>query len=280
MGCWGMGIMQSDEYSEVYDRFLGEYDEGKPVSQISREILDEYLEEFDPDDAVMHELYFALGKAQWMCGGISEDLLRRITQIIESGSNLAFFRERGATGKDLKAREKNLERFLAGLRIPREKPRKRKIPPEKYVPKPEPAPLPAVQCGDILCYRHEGFYRAFTLTNKTRFMSLPSLYCYAWRKKFETLPTFEQLLKEDFVALGYLCGERFPDMDKIIHIGNYPVINELGLWQAQSICKKWRPVTCAWATEDLLFMEYPEELCITLEEALNRAGKLKTKYPD
>ena len=60
MGCWGMGITQSDEYCEIYERFMEEYDEGKPLIDIKQDILDEYLEEFDEDDGVLHDVYFAV----------------------------------------------------------------------------------------------------------------------------------------------------------------------------------------------------------------------------
>lgn len=280
MGRWGMGIAQSDEYSEVYDRFIEEYDEGKPVAHIRRDILSDYLEEFDPADGVMHDVYFALAKAEWLCGGISEDLLKLTERIINEGENLGFLRSLEASEKDLRARQRHLEKFLSGLLVPRAKPRARKIPEEKYVPRPLPAPLPQAQCGDILCYLHEGSFRAFTLTKKDRFMRQPALFCYAWRKKFDSVPDFEQLLKEDFVPLGYFNGERFPDLNKISLIGNFPVINELGRWEAHSISKMWRPVSCAWANEELLQTEYPEEVCISLEEALSIAERLKIKYPD
>ena len=49
MGCWGMGITQSDEYCEIYERFMEEYDEGKPLADIKADILEEYLEEFEED---------------------------------------------------------------------------------------------------------------------------------------------------------------------------------------------------------------------------------------
>lgn len=39
MGCWGMGITQSDEYCDVYERFMEEYDEGKPVFNIKKIFL-------------------------------------------------------------------------------------------------------------------------------------------------------------------------------------------------------------------------------------------------
>ena len=35
MGAWGMGITQSDEFCEVYERFMEEYDEGKPYVRVT-----------------------------------------------------------------------------------------------------------------------------------------------------------------------------------------------------------------------------------------------------
>lgn len=121
MGCWGMGITQSDEYCEVYERFMEDYDEGKAVADITHDLLEEYLEQFEPDDGVLHDVYFALGKAQWMCGGISDTLLERIRQIVENEENIRFYRELEATEKDLKDRRRNLQKFLASLSVPRGK---------------------------------------------------------------------------------------------------------------------------------------------------------------
>ena len=59
MGCWGMGITQSDEFCEVYDRFLEEYDQGKTVVEITEKILSEYLSEFDENDGVLHDVYIS-----------------------------------------------------------------------------------------------------------------------------------------------------------------------------------------------------------------------------
>ena len=41
MGCWGMGLAQTDEFCEVYDDFMERYDEGKEPAEISEEILAE-----------------------------------------------------------------------------------------------------------------------------------------------------------------------------------------------------------------------------------------------
>lgn len=62
----------------------------KSVSDISKEILAQYHEEFDDDDGILHDVYFALAKAEWMCCEQSVIILRRVKEIIESDANLEF----------------------------------------------------------------------------------------------------------------------------------------------------------------------------------------------
>ena len=50
MGCWGTGVTQSDEYCDVYESFMEEYDKGTEVPRITEKILDGFREEFDEDD--------------------------------------------------------------------------------------------------------------------------------------------------------------------------------------------------------------------------------------
>ena len=94
MGCWGMGVSQSDEFCDVYDRFMESYDHGNPVQEITQSILNEYHEEFSDDEGVMHDVYFALAKAEWMCGEQTPGVLNRVNQIIDSGDNLFFTENR------------------------------------------------------------------------------------------------------------------------------------------------------------------------------------------
>lgn len=126
MGCWGMGIAQTDEFCEVYDEFMESYDEGVPVPEITRGILEAYRREFADSDGVMHDVYFALAKAEWMCGAQSADVLSRVNAIIASGANLEFYCELGTHPSDLKIRKRNLEKFRTMLETPRTAPRKRK----------------------------------------------------------------------------------------------------------------------------------------------------------
>ncbi len=158
MGCWGMGLTQSDEFCEIYDKFMESYNEGKEVVEITAAILAEYHAEFDDDDGIMHDVYFALAKAEWMCCEQSELVLNRVKEIIESGANIAFYEELGAGEKDLKVRQKNLEKFWASLQTPRAKPRQRRIDPMDSV-----KDLPPMEVGECYRYKFEDGYRVFAV---------------------------------------------------------------------------------------------------------------------
>ena len=40
MGYWGMGLAQNDEFCEIYERLMDEYDAGRPVEEISAELME------------------------------------------------------------------------------------------------------------------------------------------------------------------------------------------------------------------------------------------------
>ena len=145
MGVWGAGLTQSDEYCEVYDSFMEKYDAGESVDTITDEILDGYLSEFDADDGILHDVYFALAKSQWMCGALSDTIMATVKEIIQKGKNLAFLEELDADDRFLRDRKKNLDKFLLSLETPRKTPRKRKTPPKERH-------LPPANIGDVFSY--------------------------------------------------------------------------------------------------------------------------------
>lgn len=158
MGCWGMGMAQSDEFCEVYDQFMEEYDEGLAVEEITKNILDDYHKEFSDDDGILHDVYFALAKAEWMCCVQSAAVLSKVRGIIESGANLDFYRDLGASASDLKTRKKNLGKFWLSLQEPRAKPRRRK----------KTAKTPEAREGMVFWYRCKGcVYGAIVLQELT-----------------------------------------------------------------------------------------------------------------
>ena len=161
MGCWGMGMAQTDEFCENYDNFMEKYDNGKAVAEITEGILAKYHAEFDDDDGVMHDVYFALAKAEWMCCEQSELILNRVKEIIESGANIQFYRELEASEKDLTVRQRNLEKFLTMIHTPRKKPRKRK----RTAP-PVEKTFPPLEIGDCFAYKYDSGYRVMCILER------------------------------------------------------------------------------------------------------------------
>lgn len=155
-----MGLAQNDKFCEIYERFMDEYDAGRPVEEISAELMEEWLEAFDAADGVMHNVWFALAKAQWMCGGAAPDVLAQVERIVESGADLAYLKELEATERDLKARQKALEKFLNSLRVPREKTRKRKTSGGKYREWIAQEPFRSVRAGDVFAIPAQGGWHA------------------------------------------------------------------------------------------------------------------------
>lgn len=156
MGIWGMGIAQSDEFCEVYESFLERYDEGEEVEAITKSILEEYFQSFSRDDPVMHDVYFALAKAEWICAAQSPQIMSRVEEIIASKANIDFYNELGASAADLRSRQKNLEKFLEKLQTARASAKKR-------IPAPKNTSAKAEK-GKIFWYRSKGkIYGALVL---------------------------------------------------------------------------------------------------------------------
>ena len=272
MGYWGMGITQSDEYCDVYERFMEEYDDGKPVADITKEILQEYLDEFEDCDGVLHDVYFALGKAEWMCGGISDLIFNRIRHIVEKGENLAFLRELGSSETDLKIRKKKLDAFLQALSIPRGKTRKRKFSKIQYESKSASvfSALPDLQIGDVFAYLHKNEYRIFAVVRRENVYDHPSVFAYAWKKAFPRIPALDDLRQEYILPLGHLFGNTFPK-ESCICIGNMPDLKILGrIYRPKVINQAWEPSTWAIAQAKDILDEYPLCLCLTLHDVLER----------
>jgi len=211
MSYFGMGISQGDEYQEIYDRFMEAYDNGEEISHITQTILEEYLSEFDPHEDVLHDVYFALAKCQWMCCALSEDLLNIVTEIITSGANLEFLRELGADESDLKIRQKNLQHFLTSLQTPRKSPRKRNPPPKQKIL------LPA-ETGDIFRYRDENLNRFCIILETIQYpqkQTASAYFCGIFQKHYENIPSLSQLLEEPIGTLGLYTGREFLPKSRI-----------------------------------------------------------------
>ncbi len=220
MGCYGMGLTQSDEFCEVYDEFMNAYNSGKEPCDISASILAEYHAEFDDTDGVMHDVYFALAKAEWMCCAQSELILNRVKEIIESGANIEFYRELEATEKDLRLRQKNLEKFLASLETPKEKPKKRRIDPLDRV-----KDLPPMEIGECYRYKYENGYRAFAVLGFNKAQGwLDMVRCALFEKTYSATELKSiDFLCEPIHSIACYIGVEFIAQSAIKKIANISV---------------------------------------------------------
>ncbi len=266
MGCWGMGIAQSDEYCTVYERFIEEYDEGKPVADITNDILEDYYEDFSPEDGILHDVYFALGKGQWMCGGISRELLERVTKIVENGENLAFYKELGASEKDLKQRQKNLVKFLAGLQVPRPSPRKRKKPESAYIAPPKPKPLPKVAVGDLLAYQVEGKWRVLMVTFIHKDRLAIYAQCFLWNSLFDEIPSWEALNAAKGLMFAHVDADAFPKEFQIIGHSQ----DRTHALMAYVYNRPWASYLSRPARKEEFFRPLPENLCFPYGTAMQK----------
>ena len=214
MGVWGAGLTHSDEYCEVYDSFMEKYDAGESVEAITAEILDGYLSKFDADDGILHDVYFALAKCQWMCGVLSEAMMNTVKDIIQNGKNLEFLRALDADDCFLRERKKKLDKFLSSLETARDNPRKRKLPTKERH-------LPPANVGDVFSYKGENGLRIVVILDywdKTKWCE--GYFCCILDKEYHGQPNIIELKCEKIGQLGIYDAKAFLPASKIRFIGN------------------------------------------------------------
>lgn len=126
MGAWGTAVSSNDDYSDVYEDIMDEFNKGIPIETGINNVIEKYESEFEDEEDSLHNLYFAAAFAAWECGIQDDKLYNKVKEIIESRSDIKCWRELGASNQDLKKREKALLSFLTKLSTPKEKPKKPK----------------------------------------------------------------------------------------------------------------------------------------------------------
>lgn len=124
MGAWGTGISSNDTYADVYEEFIDLYNDGLEVPEITKKLIDENQDTINtPEDA--SNFWFAIANGQWECKALDKEILSKVEIIIQSGEDLRVWKQLDASEKDLKAREKVLNKFLLKLLSVKDKPKKR-----------------------------------------------------------------------------------------------------------------------------------------------------------
>ncbi len=125
MGTCGTGISSNDTYCEVYEEFFSMYNEGKEVDEITVSLRERFKEtiQFAEDHT---NFWFALAKAQWECKALRPEIFEKVKSIIDGEEDIRIWRELEADERDIRARNKVLNKFLNTISTEKESPKKRK----------------------------------------------------------------------------------------------------------------------------------------------------------
>ena len=226
MGAWGTGISSNDSYADVYGEFFDLYNDGVEVGELSAKLIKQNQETIcDPDDA--NNFWFALAKAQWECGELDPDLFRRVSLIIESGSDIDVWRRLDASERDIQKRTKGLAAFLEKLRSANPRPRRRK---KKAIKQPpfEKGTCLAFKLNNgnyggavvIEAVAMEGFGMNLVASTRLNQQNLPSVYDFLSAEVL--LVNFVTYQDEPMINWKYNIGFR-KDKDLFVVIGKMDV---------------------------------------------------------
>ncbi len=127
MGAWGINIDQNDTYADVYAGFFDLYNNGSSSEYATSEVKESFSGYFsDHDDA--NNSWLALAYAQWETKSLEPSVLKKVSSIIASGSDLKLWKELGASKEDLNNRKSVLEAFLKEISSERKTKKRRKKP--------------------------------------------------------------------------------------------------------------------------------------------------------
>ena len=127
MGTWGPAIKSNDTSSDVYGAFFDRYNEGEAPLDISRQLI-HHNQDIIQDEYEGHNFWFALGLALWETKSLPPEVYGKIRETITTGSDLAVWKELGASDAEIRQRGLALNKFLEkiGTEKPTAKRRKRK----------------------------------------------------------------------------------------------------------------------------------------------------------
>ena len=87
MGNWGHKLDESDTFSDVYDAFFDEYNNGASP-EASTDAVRAALADYFGDADDQFDAHFALAFAQWETQSLEPALLSKVEHFITSGADL------------------------------------------------------------------------------------------------------------------------------------------------------------------------------------------------
>lgn len=116
MGTWGTGIKQNDSAADIYDEYFEYYDKGMKPADIARKLITDNEETIAGEAG--GDFWFPLALAQWETNSLTQQVIERVTEIITAGSDLAEWKDGGASDENIAERKMALDDFLKQIRQP------------------------------------------------------------------------------------------------------------------------------------------------------------------
>ncbi len=140
MGAWGPAIFSDDTACDVRDDYRELIGQGISSTEATRQLVDEYHPDDDPDDT---GFWLGLAATQWRLGRLEEGVKERALRIIGDGTDLRRWEEE-ASRRDMGRRRAALEKLREQLLSPQPPPRRVRAP---YKQETE------LEVGDVWSYR-------------------------------------------------------------------------------------------------------------------------------
>lgn len=155
MGAWGTGLFSDDVACDIRAEFRALCGQGCTVPKATRQILEHWREAVeDEEDGPV--IWLALGSLQWDRGALQPLVKKKALRIIDRGEDLKRWEADGDT-RNLRQREKVLQKLRAKLTSPQPVPKQAKVKRQlvRTAAKPaKAAPAPMVwRVGEVYGYR-------------------------------------------------------------------------------------------------------------------------------
>jgi hypothetical protein len=113
VGTWGTGIMDNDTSCEVYADYIS-LQQTLPKEKAMERMLTFYTGKINSYEE-SNNFWFAIALAQSETNSLQGDVFERVKKIIETGADIALWRELKATAEDIHTRTLELADFLMKL---------------------------------------------------------------------------------------------------------------------------------------------------------------------
>lgn len=202
MGTWGVKIYDSDEASEIkedYERYLIK---GKNAEEATKEMLEKYkLWLDDEEDAPM--FWCVLASVQWDYGRLVPEVKEKAIKYLEAGYDLKQWEEE-ASKRDYEQRKKQINKLIEKL--------------NSKQPQPKKLRKPFVcdwKIGDVYAYKLTGEIAEKNPEYLNKYVVFQKIdeeeiyngdvnpYVLIYDQIFEEIPTLDEVIKYDFLALQY-----------------------------------------------------------------------------